>query len=199
MDTLRSYIEPNIDGARIDEIPFKKVPREIIREFENIRRRFVLPDDLNKVPPIGTIYKITNQDSTYTYYTLIYKTLYPNEKLHEETIHLIEFNNKGKRIGHGTITLQKPEEFYDEKDETSLKDKPYFDMNKTEEWAKRKGYGKRRILTGNALAQSFWGLPLHSSTNILDESITRFWEQFVNIGVAERYEENGKIRFKFKS
>lgn len=175
------------DG-KIEEITIDEVPENAMEYFESKSSQFTTSD--NYIPKnFEKFFVINHAENNQTYLAQQTKT-YDNIDETEKLTYFVDINNgaiEGRSELRFNIRCKKENEIY-------FKNKPFTGWTDTEENARRKGLGTRRIFMMNAFSQMMHGFPLYSDTVITFEA-KKMWEKLVSQGKAKKFKEDSNDRY----
>ena len=176
-------------GAEMVEIAYDDLPQNVKTHFETQSSKFILPETY-KIGDFSKLYKFTHQNGDITYVGQQDKT-YDTNGSSERLTYFIDTRD-GEMTGYLELRLAISDL------SGYFRGKPFVGFTRTHSAFLNQGLGKRRLEEANIYSLSEHSLPLNSDSVVTDEA-KRVWEGLIKDGKAERYDENGKERFRFVS
>lgn len=176
-------------GTEMTEVTYEEIPEIVKDNFEKQSKKFILKEEY-KEGNFSKLYKFIHQNGDETYIGQQDKT-YETNGATERLTYFADTRN-GEITGYLELRLSINDlsEYF--------KNKPFVGFTRTYPTFLNQGLGRRRLEEANAYSLSEHYLPLNSDSLVIDEAKS-VWEKLVTDGKAERYNENGKERFRFIS
>lgn len=176
-------------GVEMIEITYEDLPLNVKIHFENQSRKFIIPESY-KAGNFSKLYRFIHLNGDVTYVGQQDKTYDTNEAT-ERLTYFVDTRD-GEITGYLEIRLSLTDQ------SEYFKEKPFVGFTRTFSAFLNQGLGKRRLEEANAYSLSEHSLPLNSDSLVMDEA-KKIWEKLIKDGKAEKYDENGKERFRFIS
>ena len=199
MEMPKNYVESSTQdptekfkelyGAEMTEITYDDLPEEIKKHFEEQSNKFMFREDYT-VGNFSNIHQFTHPNGDVTYVAQQDKT-YGTDRRTDRLSYFAD-TREGQITGYLELVLA----LDDLRD--YFKDKPFVGNTRTQPDFLKEGLARRRLLEANAYSLSEHSLPLHSDT-IMTEGAKGVWESLVDDGKAEKYDEDGNVRYRFIS
>lgn len=194
-----------LPDAEIHEVEYDDIPDDAMERFERYSRRFIPPEKIS-LGNFDSLWKVQFENEDIAFIAEQEKDYEDEDKNVEKNVYLYEKRGEHK-IGHGEMRLL----WSTEREDIRPKRHPFVGFTKTnvefnfplteENYDnpridyRRQGLGRRRLFIMNAYSMMQFGLPLHSGNP--DDTSKRIWERLVDEGIAETFEYDGAIAYRF--
>ena len=174
--------------ADIKKVDISEIPVPPLNFFK--KRSLNLTNNKEYIPSsLDSFYMIHYEDGNTSYIATHTKTYAINGDT-EKLVYIYDEGAQNNQIGYGEIR-------YNEARKTDyFNNKPFIGYTDTNKDYRRKGLGRRRLRTMNAISLYLYGLPLHSDTLIGNESGS-IWKGLLKQGEVYSYKQGKAVRYAF--
>jgi hypothetical protein len=188
--TTEAPQEPTFE---FEKITLEQIPPLVIGHFEKQAGDFVAPEDYQP-GNFSELFRLDLDQGGLIYgATLVKNYPFPEDVETESLMYIADTDEQGEVYGYGEVRYNTTSQ------DPYFKDKPFVGFTETEENHRKQGFGMRRLIIMNTLAQKFFGHPLHSDAAINQAKAKPLWERLVEQGLAYEYIEDDNLeRYAFK-